>query len=177
MSVKVVRCKPNPAGTDTIAPGRATPAQLGAEWCDVKNVGSAPLDFSNYRLYHVAYTNQGSEWAPVVDEDVRITGSLLAGQTMRIHSGIVRDLSVLRQEDRSGADLHVFTGRDWFIWNNLRNDTAAVWQPAIKQFVDKASYVAPVPGGVVLIRQGDLLLANPLGTLLGLSSLAGLGGR
>lgn len=177
MSVTVIRCKPNPTGRDAVAAGRATPAQLGAEWCDVKNVGTSVVDFSNLRLYHVAYTSRGTEWAPVVEEAVMITAALAAGTILRIHSGAVRDLSVLRREDIDGADLHAFTGRDWFVWNNLRDDTAALWQPATRRFVDSASYSAPVPEGAVLVRRGDRLVVGALGAPAGFTTLANLGGR
>ena len=177
MTVTVIRCKPNPAGRDTVARGRATPAQLGAEWCDVKNVGTSEVNFSSVRLYHVAYTPQGTRWAPVVEEAVMITAVLEAGTILRIHSGAVRDLSVLRKEDIDGADLHVFTGRDWFVWNNFRDDTAALWQPATRQFVDRASYSAPVPEGAVLVRRGDRLVVGALGAPTGFNTLANLGGR
>lgn len=156
--LRVIRCKPNPSGKDTAHPGRATAAQLGAEWCDIQNQGLTRVDFTRFRLYHVAHTSAGPKWEQVVEESARITSILEACSILRVHSGAVRDLSALRAEDMVGANLHAFTGRDWYRWNNVRDDRPAIFEVAHQQFVDESFYRAPVGEGVILVRQGNELV-------------------
>jgi len=157
-SLGVFRAKPNPAGKDRSRYGKATPAQLGAEWVDIKNVGQYATDLAGVDLYHQAFKRAGAdpEWEKVVS----LTGSLPAATVLRIHSGQVRDLSVLNAEDVRGAEYHGFTGRDAYVWNNAEGDTPALWMPSDKAWVDNASYDPYPPEGAVLVRSGSKLVPS-----------------
>lgn len=159
MNLKVIRLKPNPAGKDITLFG-ATAEQLAGEWVDIRNEGTTGFDLRGLFLYHQAYVGTSAEWkwAPVISSNAVINNVLPPWQTLRVHSGAVRSLDVVRQEDMTDADLHAFTGRDAYIWNNSQSDAAAVWNPANKQFIDRADYGAFPPEGSVLVRQGDMLL-------------------
>jgi hypothetical protein len=178
MNLRIVQLKPNPAGKDLSILG-ARPSQLAAEWVDIKNDHSIAVEMSAVALYHRAYVGFSTDWkwAAVVADDAKITGLLSAGQTLRVHSGRVRTIAVIRPEDLVGADVHCFTGRDAYIWNNGRADTAAIWRPQGEVFVDSAEYAPQPPEGVVLVRSGDWLVPGYGATFGGLSALAALGGR
>jgi hypothetical protein len=152
----VTMLKPNPAGKDRTRHGGATPAQLGAEWVQFKNQGDTPMSLEDIELYHVAYPVKGGapKWAKIVG----LAGKLEKNQSQRVHSGQRRDLSVLRPEDLQGADLHSFTGKDVYVWNNEEGDTAGLWRPSQEVWVDQASYDPNPPEGVVLVRSGDKLI-------------------
>ena len=79
-----------------------------------------------------------------------------------MHAGQSRDLSVLRQEDQSGAGWHSFTGGDAYVWNNKEGDSPALYEVAIKQTIDSASYDPNPPEGLVLNRIGAKLVAVPV---------------
>jgi predicted extracellular nuclease len=154
MLLKVVRLKPNPFGKDRTRVG-STAAQLGAEWIDIQNQGSAVLNLSGLDLYHLAYNSSGqSHWEKVLS----LTGSLAPRASLRIHSGQNRDLSVLRPEDRVGAYLHTFTGSDAYVWNNREGDTALLWLPSSSTEIDKASYNPNPSEGTILSRSGSELV-------------------
>ena len=176
MNLTVTQLKPNPAGKDKGSLG-APPAQLAAEWVDIHNSGATPCDFAEVTLYHRAYVGSSSEWkwARVIDSSFPVTGVLRPGQTLRVHSGRVRALSVVRTEDMSGADLHAFTGRDAYIWNNANGDSAGIWHPVREVWIDRAEYVPYPPEGVILVRSGALLV--PSTSLAGLFALGALGAR
>jgi hypothetical protein len=175
MNLKITQLKPNPTGKDTTALGPSV-AQLAAEWVDIKNEGAHPFDLRKLHLYHRAYSSLNAwEWAPVVEADAAFTDILHIGQTLRVHSGRVRDVSVIPSSERAGADRHGFTGRDWYIWNNANPDEAAIWDPAQKQFRDRAEYTSFPPEGVVLVRSGNLLV--PGFTLAALAGFGAVGGR
>lgn len=159
MKLTAIRLKPNPSGKDVTRIG-AAPSQLAGEWVDVRNDGATAFDLSRLQLDHRAYAGLSGEWklASVLAVPF-VVGTLLGvGYTLRVHSGRVRDLSVVRPEDRTGADLHGFTGRDAYIWNNNQADTAAIWNPEAAQFSDWADYEANPPEGAVLIRHGKWLV-------------------
>ncbi len=176
MNLTVTQLKPNPAGKDRGALG-ASPAQLAAEWVDVYNAGATTCELSDIKLYHRAYVGSTAEWkwAPVVENGAAITGHLRPGQTLRVHTGRVRELSVVRAEDLSRADLHAFTGRDSYIWNNANGDTAGIWKPAREEWIDRAEYMPYPPEGVILVRSGALLV--PSTSLAGVFALGALGAR
>ena len=161
-TVQLFRLKPNPRGKDRARTSGASAAQLGAEWVDLKNTGSSPVTLSGITLYHLAYsrTSSQAEWKEVV----ALPGSLQAGKVLRIHSGKTRDLSVLNPEDIAGADFHLFSGEDVYVWNNAEGDTAGLWYVVGKTWVDKASYDANPPEGVVLARLGEKLVPTGVGT-------------
>jgi hypothetical protein len=173
MNLTVSQLKPNPAGKDRGA-SSATPGQLAAEWVDIRNDGTTSCDLGKIQLYHRAYVGQSSQWkwAPVVESQVALRGLILPGQTLRVHSGRLRSVSVIRAEDQAGADLQGFTGRDSYIWNNALGDTAGVWEPARERWIDQAEYLPHPPEGVVLVRQGHLLVPS-----LSLAGLYALGAR
>jgi hypothetical protein len=154
-TLQVVSLKPNPIGKDRNRSG-ATAAQLGGEWVDVKNTGYAALELAGVDIYHLAFgpgSPQG-RWEKIMS----LVGRLESGRVLRVHAGQFRDLSVLRAEDRAGADLHTFTGDDAYVWNNREGDTALLWLPDSKSEIDKASYDPNPPEGVALIRVGNKLV-------------------
>lgn len=156
-TLQVVRLKPNPIGKDRNRSG-ATAAQLGGEWVDLKNPGSAAVDLAGVDLFHLAYTPGGTEshWEKVTS----LAGRLDPGRVLRVHAGHHRDLSVLRGEDCVGADLHTFTGDDAYFWNNREGDTALIWLSASSSEIDQASYDPNPPEGVVLVRSGGNLVSG-----------------
>ncbi len=176
MDLTVSQLKPNPVGKDRGALG-AAPAQLAAEWVDIRNTGATTCDLAVIRLYHRAYVGSSAEWkwAPVVESGLPITGLLRPEQTLRVHSGRVRPLSIVRAEDIAGAEWHAFTGRDAYIWNNAQGDMAGIWDPAREAWIDRAEYMAFPPEGVILVRSGSLLV--PSTSLAGLFALGGIGAR
>ena len=153
--LQIARIKPNPAGKDRSRSG-ASPAQLGGEWVDIKNVGRLAVDLAGLDLYHLAYGpgHPQGRWEKVAS----LTGGLTPGWTIRLHAGRHRDLSVLHPSDIAGAELHAFTGADDYVWNNLEGDTPLLWLPATSAEVDKASYDPSPPEGAVLVRFGAKLL-------------------
>lgn len=174
MNLTITQLKPNPAGKDSTRLG-ASVAQLASEWVDVRNDGAFAFSLRDLHLYHRAYSGVSSwEWAPVVEPGAAFTDVLQPGQTLRIHSGKVRDVSVIPLAERLGADRHGFTGRDWYVWNNANADEAAIWNASQKAFHDRAEYAAFPPEGVVLVRSGRFLI--PGISLADLGGFAALGG-
>lgn len=163
-NLKTIRLKPNPSGKDRTRRGGATAAQLGGEWVDIQNMGSTTVDLTGVTLYHIAYsgvTDNGT-WQKVTT----FSGSLGPGKVIRVHAGS-GPLSVLHAIDQQGADFHLFTKRDAYVWNNDRGDCSALWQAGEKSYVDKACYSPNPPEGIILVRSGDRLVV-PAG-----SSIAG----
>jgi hypothetical protein len=148
-TLKTTPLKPNPMGKDRARLGRLTPTQLAAEWVDFKNTGNAPVKLAGVSLYHVAYApgERNGHWAEIM----KFTGAVEAGKVIRVHSGQRRDLSVMATEDLVGADYHLFTGQDVYVWNNKEGDTAGLWDTGISEFIDKASYAPHPPEGVILV--------------------------
>lgn len=155
-SLEVVRLKPNPRGKDR-SHGHATPAQLGAEWVDIKNIGASTINLSAVNLFHLAYPVGGGE--PKWELVCKLPETLAPGKVLRVHSGEHRSLDVLHPEDRQGADYATFTGRDAYVWNNSKADTALLWNTTGQgSEIDQASYDALPPEGVVLVRSGQKLV-------------------
>ena len=153
MPLQIVRIKPNPAGKDRNRYGQTPAAQLAGEWVDFTNNGTAPFDLSNVELWHRAYHHGQS---PTWDKVMSFTGNLQPGRTVRVHSGSGPD-SVIRDEDRPGADFHLFSDKD-YVWNNKEGDTPALYNPVTKVTLDSASYDPNPAEGEVLIRSGDKLV-------------------
>lgn len=154
-TLRVTQLKPNPTGKDRTPSGSASPAQLGAEWVDFENTGSAAVNLTGVELYHVAYGPGGkSEWSLITRFS---SGTLRPGESVRVHSGRQRDLSVLYEEDQRGATYHTFSGEDRYVWNNDKGDTAGLFDSNGR--IDKASYDPYPLEGVILVRSGDTLLA------------------
>jgi len=153
-SLRVIKAKPNPRGKDrngTFTP----PKQLAAEWVDFWNNGDESYPLEIISLQHIAFqpSCRDGRWEQVMS----FKGSLLSGQVVRVHSGGHLPLSEMYPEDAVGADFHLFTGRN-YIWNNDCGDAAGLWNGII--WVDKASYDPYPPEGVILVREGDKLVAR-----------------
>jgi hypothetical protein len=159
-TLNVSQLKPNPAGKDRPRSGNLNPSQLAGEWVDIKNIGTYAVDLEavelNDRVFGPAHP-QG-QWASILTFPSFL---LPAGKTVRVHSGQHRDLSVIRAEDREGAEYHHFTGRDAYVWNNAQGDTAGLWDLRSQQWIDSASYDPNPPEGVVLVRSGVKLIHAP----------------
>lgn len=166
-TMKSVRIKPNPAGKDRTRRGGATATQLGAEWVDLKNEGTVAVNLTGLSLYHVAYsgaTDNGT-WEKVMG----FTGSLGAGKVIRVHSGSGPE-SALNPADLQGADVHLFTKRDSYVWNNDRGDCSALQKDGEADKFDKVWYDTKPPEGVILVRNGDKFIVP-------VASMASAGGR
>lgn len=164
-SFQSVRLKPNPPGKDRGSYG-ATPSQLAAEWVDLQNTGTQPVNLTGMALKHVAYAPGATQghWDPVF---VFGRGVLNPGQVVRIHAGRVRDLDVIRPEDKAGADFHLFTGHDQYVWNNDKDDCASLWEAGQSSPYDTACYRATPPEGVILVRDGNALVVPVRSTVGG----------
>jgi len=157
MRLPIIRIKPNPAGKDRPGHGSPSPSQLAAEWVDFRNDDARDASMAGVSLWHRTFApSRGQEWAKITP----FTGVLPPGKTVRVHSGMKRDPSILRPEDFAGADYHVFTGADAYIWNNREGDTALLFHETTRETIDKASYAPNPPEGAVLVRSGDQLVAG-----------------
>lgn len=153
-AVRIYRAKPNPFGKDRV--GGVTPAkQLTGEWIDLKSIGDETINLGGLSLYHTAYQPgcRDPKWEYVMP----LSGSLLPGQVLRIHSGGELSTYQMNPEDGAGADRHLFTNLN-YIWNNRCGDEAGIYDGQV--FLDKAWYQANPPEGLVLFRQGDKLVPN-----------------
>jgi hypothetical protein len=153
-NITISRIKPNPTGKDRTRHGGASVAQLGAEWVDIKNTSASGINLAGIALWHLAYSSGQAQPQKVVD----LTGVLGGGQTLRIHSGQVRPLTVLYQEDLAGADFHGFTGSDNYTWNNDRLDAPGLVRTSQNAWIDRATYDANPPEGAILVRVGDKMV-------------------
>jgi hypothetical protein len=157
-TLQTVRLKPNPAGKDKTRNGTASTTQLGAECVDLKNTGSAPVEMDGVKLHHVAFVGgKPSHWELIMS----FNGTLEAGKILRVHAGH-GPLSELRPEDRNGADYHLFTDRNQYVWNNAEGDTSRITEPSGngEADTDMAGYAPNPPEGVVLVRSGDKLVPS-----------------
>ncbi len=119
---------------------------------DLKNDGTTTVVLNGLSLYHVAYsgaTDNGT-WERVTG----FTGQLGAGEVMRVHSGS-GPVSDLNQADLQGADVHVFTNRNNYIWNNDCGDCSALQKDGETDKFDKWWYDTKPPEGVILVRVND----------------------
>jgi hypothetical protein len=157
-TIRTNQLKPNPAGKDRSKSGAMSEAQLAAEWVDIKNVGRIDVNLAGVTLFHKAFKPDGSfEWEAVR----QLSGILPAGNVLRIHSG-KGPHSIVRDEDKAGSDYFMFTGESRYIWNNDFGDTSHLWEPATKSTIDQANYDPYPPGGMILVRISDKLVA-PVG--------------
>lgn len=157
-TLQTSRLKPNPAGKDRNRSGKSSTAQLGAEWVDIRNTGSAAVAVDGVKIYHVAFINgKASHWEPIMS----FTGTLGVGETIRIHGGQGPE-AALNPEDRNGATHHLFTKRDQYVWNNAEGDTSRITEPSLtgELETDKASYDPYPPDGVVLVRSSSKLVPS-----------------
>ena len=160
MALQIYRAKPNPDGRDRF--GSTVPtSQIAGEWVDLLNTGLQPFNLGGVALQHVAYPSPLTMgvWREVM---LFPDFSLGVSEILRVHSGRKVDLSVLYPEDQSGAEWHIFTGNNYYVWNNDRGDAARLVvsadDPQREVQLDKAEYISIPPEGVVLSRVGDLLI-------------------
>ncbi len=153
-TLQISKIKPNPSGKDRSRSGSTAAGQLAAEWVDIKNVGWSPVRMDGLALYHKAYMEGAAQ--PHWDKIMSFACTLPAGCTLRVHSGWGPDSSI-RIEDRIGADIHVFTFRD-YVWNNNQGDSPTLFSPVLDQNIDQAFYDPFPPEGDVLIRSGSKLV-------------------
>jgi hypothetical protein len=66
---------------------------------------------------------------------------------------------VLQAEDLQGAEHHVFTGKDQYVWNNAEGDCSGLFESGQSSPFDRACYDPHPPEGVILQRVGDKLVA------------------
>lgn len=151
------RLKPNPAGKDRSL-YHVDNTQLVAEWVDIKNATAGTVSIGGLELYHLAYPRDGGR--PTWEKVCVLSGNLGSGQVLRIHSGREVPVASMRLEDRTGADFHTFSNREAYVWNNAESDTSGIWKPAAESWVDRATYDANPPEGVVLVRVGEKLVAE-----------------
>ena len=104
-----------------ISPGKTWEGVAGA-WCALALYAGGVSYWSGLdglSLYHIAYsgTTDNGKWE-------KVTGSLGAGQVMRVHSGSGPE-SALNAADLQGADVHLFTNRDNYdVPMSLADETA-----------------------------------------------------
>ena len=155
-SLQPFRLKPNPVGKDKNKNGTATQAQLGAEWVDIKNTGYATVSMDGVKIHHVAFANgKPSHWELITS----FTGTLAPGKVIRLHSGS-GPVNLLHQDDLVGADIHLFTSRNSYVWNNAEGDTSRLTENENGREVetDQAGYAPNPPEGIVLVRSGNRLI-------------------
>jgi hypothetical protein len=154
MSLQITKAKPNPAGKDRMR--NLSPAiQLAGEWVDIKNNGTTGIKLDNVELYHWAYGvgGVGGEWKKVIG----FTGVLGVSEVVRVHSGGPLPLTQMRDEDRIGANHHVFSGKN-YVWNNNQCDFPSLWYTPSNQWLDQTEY-DPFPGeGRILNRINKKLI-------------------
>jgi len=155
--LQTIRMKPNPAGKDRTRYG-ASAAQLAGEWVDIKNVSVDAVNMNGVRLCHIAYSEgyPNGRWELVTS----FTGTLQPGKVIRVHAGEAKNANQIRAEDLVGADFHLFSGRDAYVWNNERGDCSSLWTADGAQPFDKASYSSPPAEGAILTRVGDALVGT-----------------
>jgi hypothetical protein len=151
-AIRIYRAKPNPFGKDRV--GGTTPAkQLAGEWIDLESIGDETIYLGGLTLYHTAYQPgcRDPKWEAVI----ALSGSLLPGQVLRVHSGHELSTYQMNPEDVAGADRRLFTNRN-YVWNNRCGDEAGIYDGQV--FVDKAWYQPNPTEGRILVRQGDKLV-------------------
>ena len=155
--LRIIKAKPNPVGKDRTPKLLTTQSRLGAEWIDIKNIGSAGFSLKNIQIYHVAYINGKAEWKLLKDfNSALLIPALPSGIVMRIHSGN-GPLSVLSPEDVQGASRHYFTGKN-YVWNNDKTDKPMIYDKVKKIRLDETFYNPPVLDGKVLVRVNNQLI-------------------
>lgn len=155
--LQVIKAKPNPSGKDRTPKLLTTQSRLGAEWIDIKNIGSVGYSLKNIQIYHVAYINDKAVWELLIDfNSALLIPALPSGIVMRIHSGN-GPLSVLSPEDVQGASRHYFTGKN-YAWNNDKIDRPMIYDKVKKNKLDETFYIPPVLDGKVLVRVNNQLI-------------------
>ena len=117
---------------------------------DFRNDAGQSVALDGVALYHLAYDSSGqSSWAHVTG----FTGSLPAEKIVRGHAPHARALGI-RPEDRSGADYHIFTGEDAYVWNNDKSNSPLLQDETKRETIDKTWYAPhpPAPGSICLFQ-------------------------
>jgi hypothetical protein len=154
MSLLITKAKPNPAGKDRVGQFFTPATQLAAEWVDFQNITATPINITGVQMYHLAYLQNGStEWELAIE----LSGTIQSGEIVRVHSGNPIPLAQMNYEDQTGANYHVFTGKN-YIWNNHRIDRPGLWYKPNRQWIDQTDYDAPVGEGRILQRINKKLI-------------------
>lgn len=157
---RITQAKPNPRGRDRF--GSLTPtSQIAGEWIDILNISSQEQNLEGIVLQHIAYPTPHSYgvWGTAIRFPSIVLG---VSESLRVHSGQRIDISLLHPEDISGANWHIFTNVNAYMWNNDRGDTARLVLPLNNAedlvVLDQAEYINPPSEGVILERVGQLLV-------------------
>lgn len=165
----IAQAKPNPAGKDKTSYGSPKPEQLLGEWVDIENIGTEPVRFSTMKLFHTIFTDRCEPTGRTEDYwSDNGTASLSPGETLRVHTGMKKDESLLSLADRRTVNWRAFAGKDRFVLNNRCGDAITVtWQDGNgKAWKDTASYRPNAPEGAVLRRAGGNIMV-PAGAAAG----------
>jgi len=155
--LQVIKAKPNPAGKDRLSRSIFLQTRLGAEWIDIKNMSASNYQLKNIQIYHVAYKNNKAEWESLkIFYSSILNVTLPANSIMRIHSGS-GPVNILNTEDKLGANLHYFTGKN-YVWNNDKIDRPMIYDSKNDKIIDQTYYDAPVADGKILVRVNDKLI-------------------
>lgn len=155
--LQVIKAKPNPAGKDRSPRLLTTQSRLGAEWIDIKNIGSVGYSLKNIQIYHLAYTNGSAKPALLKDFSRTIFNLVLPpGSVMRIHSGNGPE-SLLLPIDKQGANIHYFTRKN-YVWNNDKTDKPMIYDSKNEKIIDQTYYDSPVVDGKILVRVNGKLI-------------------
>jgi len=155
MKLTIIRIQPNPAGKDRSLSRAPTPTQLAAEWVDWRNDSATSVNLAGFSLWHRAHSGNHWSWESITG----FTGTVGAGEIVRVHSGKKRE-RVIAANDFAGANHHIFTGQDRYIWNNREGDTPAVYNETKNETIDSASNDPRPPEGAVPNRQGNKLMGR-----------------
>lgn len=151
----VYRAKPNPAGKDKL--GKLSPnSQLNGEWVDIFNPTDKTFSMQGVKLYdHI--------FSPYMCKDEGHRSFFTFGnfsfppkKVVRIHSGKSVPVNNLPSVDREGADYHGFTN-EGYVLNNACGDKIEIHNGS-NIFIDAASYSGMLPEGLILRRQGSVLV-------------------
>lgn len=148
MSLMLVQIKPNPLGKDKCR-DVPKPRQLLGEWVDFKNISNGNYVLNDISISHLAFGRFGS----IREIITGFNGSLESAGIIRLHSGKKADLNLMAAEDWGGANHHLFTERNNFIWNNAQGDQATLLKN--DRAIDQASYEPYPIEGAILQRSGD----------------------
>ncbi len=156
MSKKLIitQIRPNPIGKDW-GQGIAVHQKVVKENVDFRNDSRETIELNGVGLYHLIFDIQGkASWSLVMT----FTGHLKPRETVRVHSGEKRPVTLLSVEDRLGADYHLFTGEDRYTWNNLQGDRPALYDSIEKDWIDETYYDPNPPDGATFVRVGEKLV-------------------
>lgn len=157
--LQITQAKPNPIGKDKTSSGQAKPEQLLGEWVDIKNVGTEAVRFSSMNVSHTLYNDKCQTTGRTENYWSGDDKDLLAGQTIRVHTGNFRDKHLMAEIDQRGVEWHGYANRDNFVLNNRCGDRITVtWLDSYGRQVSDSAYYRPnPPEGAILRRRGEVL--------------------